>query len=177
MENSSNPKPADSQISFASDLPYPPVCVNEKNFSYAKAMLDNFGGSNSEMSAVSLYLYNNLITESCENIPYIFHKISIVEMHHLEIFGKLARLLGENPRLWSYRGRQRTWWTPAYNHYPTVLKELLINAIRGETAAIQKYTYQIHHIQDLHIVELLKRIILDEEVHVSIFRRLYEENC
>lgn len=177
MENSTKPTSVTPEISFASDLPYPMVCISEKNFSYAKAMLDNIGGSTSEMSAVSLYLYNNLITGAYENIPFIYHKISIVEMHHLEIFGQLSYLLGENPRLWSQGGRQKKYWTPAYNRYPTTLKELLINSIREETAAIQKYTYQTHHIQDTKIVEILKRIILDEEIHVTIFRRLYEENC
>ena len=41
----------------ASDLPYPPVAVDGKNPAYAKAMLDNVGGANSEMSAISLYVY------------------------------------------------------------------------------------------------------------------------
>ena len=88
-------------LRYTADLPYPPIKVEMKNPAYAKAMLDNIGGLNSEMSAISLYVYNNLILEEKKEIAAIFHKVSIVEMHHLEIFGKLALQLGEDPRMWT----------------------------------------------------------------------------
>lgn len=160
-------------FSFSSDLPYPPVCAEERNPLYAREMLDNMAGSTSEISAVSLYFYNNLITYPYDNLPMIFHKISIVEMHHLQIFGNLARELGENPRLWINRGRQKRYWSPGYNNYPTNLKSLLTNAISSENAAINKYEHQICYIKDKNIIENLKRIILDEKLHVSIFEKLY----
>ncbi len=50
-------------LRYTADLPYPPIKVEMKNPAYAKAMLDNIGGLNSEMSAISLYVYNNLILE------------------------------------------------------------------------------------------------------------------
>ena len=91
-------------LRYTADLPYPPIKVEMKNPAYAKAMLDNIGGLNSEMSAISLYVYNNLILEEKKEIAAIFHKVSIVEMHHLEIFGKLALQLGEDPRMWTHYG-------------------------------------------------------------------------
>ena len=39
---------------FAADAPYPPVCVDGVNRLYGRMMLDNVGGQNSEMTAVSL---------------------------------------------------------------------------------------------------------------------------
>ena len=65
-------------IATASDLPYPPVAVDGKNPAYAKAMLDNVGGANSEMSAISLYVYNNLRSGHTPDIAQTFHKVSIV---------------------------------------------------------------------------------------------------
>ena len=95
---------AENEEIFASQKPYPLVSITERNCTYGRMMLDNIGGANSEMSAVSLYLYNNLLLNFDKHLSYVFHKISIVEMHHLEIFGQLARLNGENPRLGTHRG-------------------------------------------------------------------------
>lgn len=83
---------------FSDSAPYPPVQVCGANPMYARAMLANIGSCNSEMSAVSLYFYNSIITKPIQqDVAECFHKISIVEMHHLEIFGQLAKLLGADP--------------------------------------------------------------------------------
>ena len=87
---------------YADKSEYPEVCVQEKNRQYAAAMLGNVGACDSEMSAVSLYFYNGVIAEGkFEEISECFHKISIVEMHHLHTFATLANLLGADPRMWS----------------------------------------------------------------------------
>ena len=53
------------------------------------AMLDNMASQNSEMSAVGLYFYNNLITMGHREISDAFHFIGIVEMHHMQILQSL----------------------------------------------------------------------------------------
>ena len=164
-------------LRYTADLPYPPIKVEMKNPAYAKAMLDNIGGLNSEMSAISLYVYNNLILEEKKEIAAIFHKVSIVEMHHLEIFGKLALQLGEDPRMWTHYGCKKTYWSPSYNQYPGDLRTLMRNVIDGEKAAISKYQHQISYIRDENITENLRRIILDERLHVEIFEKVYGTYC
>lgn len=124
----------------ASDKPYPPVCIGGKNHNYGRWMLDNMGGPHSEMSTISLCLYNNFTTSpGYEDISFLFHKISIVEMHHLHIFGTLARELGESPRLWTHSRGRMAYWTPGYNQYPAELSRLVHNSLSGEQAAIAKY--------------------------------------
>lgn len=153
-----------------SKLPYPPVKAECKNPMYAQAMLSNIGAANSEMTAICLYVYNHFMT--ADDIAQIFHKISVVEMHHLNIFGELARQLGADPRLWAQINRRMVYWTPQYNKYPTELKPLLQNSLSGELKTIEKYKTQARRIKDPNIVENLERIILDEEVHVEIFKTL-----
>ena len=163
-------------IQYASPAPYPPVQVCGQNPLYARQMLGNIGSANSEMSAVSLYLYNALVTECAyEEVSNCFYHINMVEMHHLKLYGELALRLGADPRLWSWQNRQRVYWTPGYNQYPREIKALLTNAITGEKAAIRKYQCQADSIEDPHIAAILKRIILDEELHVEIFTGLYEK--
>lgn len=163
-------------MTFTSQGPYPPIDITAGNLAYAREMLSNVGGANSEMSAVSLYFYNNLITADCGgDIAYIFHKISIVEMHHMEIFGKLALALGEDPRLWSVSCNRRTYWSPSCNEYPLELGRLMHNALNGELAAIEKYKKQACCIRNDCITAILHRIIEDEMVHVEIFRQIIAE--
>lgn len=162
---------------FHINQPYPPVCAQRPNRVYAGAMLDNIGGCNSEMSTVSLYLFNHLVSYRLEDVAKVFHDISMAEMRHLEIFGALARQLGETPRLWTRRGDGKVYWSPGCNHYPTALRPMLVNAISGEKAAIRKYEAQAKFIRDDNVVENLNRIIADERLHVTMLTQLYRKHC
>ena len=161
---------------FEVNEPYPPARASGPNMVYAGEMLSNMGGCVSEMSAVSLYFYNDLIAEaSYPAIASCFHQISLIEMHHLEIFGKLALALGTDPRLWSTRCSRKLYWSPAFNRYPREIKAILRNSIDAESAAIAKYSAQAEQIKDPYIVENLRRIILDEQRHLDIFHSLYAQ--
>ncbi len=160
----------------ASDEPYPPVSVAGKNNCYGRLMLDNYGGAHSEMSTISLYLYNHFQTEQkYRDIAFLFRKISIVEMHHLRIFGSLATLLGEQPRLWTHRTSRMSYWTPEYNLYAIELDRIVHNSLAGEKTAIQKYEQQIAGIDDILIVTNLERIVMDEKIHVKILEKIIAE--
>lgn len=93
----------------ASTLPYPDIRVAGKNPEYARAILSNIGGDDSEMSAVSLYFYDHVMTLELPDVSQAFHSISIVEMRHLEIFCKIALQLGADPRLWERRGQKKAY--------------------------------------------------------------------
>ena len=171
METNQNGK-----FSVDLDLPYPPVQPETHRKEYAYAMLSNVGSDNSEMSAVSLYFYNSiLLSPQHAAFARCFHQISIVEMHHLDIFASFAHQMGLDPRLWSVQGGRFHFWTPASNRYPQQLPALLQNAIQGELAAIGKYRRQAETIQDANIVANLQRIIQDEEHHVRLFRSMLAE--
>lgn len=163
-------------INYSDTAPYPPVKVDGPNPQYASAILSNIGSCNSEMSAVSLYFYNSLvIRETRKDIAGCFHKISLVEMHHLDIFGELALRLGTDPRLWSYNKGRMYYWCPACNQYSLQPAAIVANALKGEEEAIRKYHAQYQWIQDSHIRAILDRIIADEEIHVKIFRSMLAE--
>lgn len=155
---------------------YPSIHVERPNRVYAGAMLDNIGGCNSEMSAVSLCFFNHLAAYRLEDVAKVFHDISMTEMRHLEIFGTLARQLGETPRLWTRRGEGKVYWSPGYNHYPTALRPMLTNAISSERAAVRKYEAQAKFIRDANVVENLRRIIADERMHVTMLTQLYRKH-
>ena len=159
---------------YKSNLPYPEIRVAGKNADYAAMMLSNVGGQRSEMTAIGLYVYSRLVcTEKA--IAEALGKIAVVEMHLLHIFGELAKLLGQNPRLWNKRQQGMVYWSPRFIPYSVKQKEILENTLRGELDTIHKYSMQCEHIKDGNLVQIIKRIILDEEIHVKILRKLMQE--
>jgi bacterioferritin len=174
----SNKNPQDMKITFTPvSLPYPEIEITEPDRDYAFEILDNIGGANSEMSAIGLYFYNQLITEEYNDISSSFRTVSMQEMHHLNIFGKIAYEFGANPRLWTLKRGQMVYWSPSYNTYSINLKELLLNAIYGEEAAIQKYESQRILIKNRSVKDTLSRIILDEQSHIDLFHQLMQKYC
>jgi len=160
----------------ASAAAWPPIKIEKPNPAYANEMLSNIGSCDSEMSAVSLYLYNNIIlTDTNRELAEIFHKISVVEMRHLQIYAQLARMLGADPRLWIYGQGRPCYWSPACNQYPQNPRALLENSLSREQDAIQKYRRQAQNIQDACITDMINRIILDEEIHVEIFQEMLRQ--
>lgn len=160
------------EIQYTAPGPYPEVKAGEKNRRYGMAILSNVGGGISEMTAVADYLYGRF-TQRSEVADCLGH-IAVVEMHHLAIFSELSRQLGEDPRLWSpFRGG-RKYWTPEYQRYPRQLDQSLRYLLEEEENAIRKYTQQALWIQDENVVENLRRIIADEEVHVQVLKGLME---
>lgn len=155
------------------DLPYPPIQPESSRRDYALALLSNVGSDNSEMTTVCLYFYNSVILNPDHGeFARIFHEISIEEMHHLHIFASFAHQMGLDPRMWSVQNQRNRYWTPAYNRYPRQACEVIKNSIRGEEAAIRKYTRQAEVICDANIVENLNRIILDERRHIEMLHSM-----
>ncbi|MDR0841392.1 MAG: manganese catalase family protein [Christensenellaceae bacterium] len=155
--------------------PYPLLQISGKNPEYAYAMLGNVGGKNSEMSAVASYFYSHIVTAEHADVARAFHTISIAEMHHLEIFATLTRLLGADPRLWERQRGLMRYWSPGYIHYPRRVDTVLRNALKEERDAIRKYEHQAKTIADPHIVQALERVLRDEESHVKTFERLLRQ--
>lgn len=163
-------------MSYEAPEPYPEPRCQGKNRRFAMAMLSNMAGGGSEMSAAAGYLYAQLVTGRPE-VAECFHRLAQVELRHLELFGALARSLGEDPRLWApIQGRAR-YWTPGYLSYPRDLKGLLQVMLGEERSAIRKYEYQAGWIGDEGVSAVLRRVVQDERLHEQAVRQLYESYC
>lgn len=159
-------------MEYKVNKPYPKVEVEAPNETYGLMILDNVGGMNSETSAICQYIYNHAIAgEDFNDLKQTFLNISMVEMHHLDIFMELSLKLEMNPRWWTCLDDQCCYWSPSYLNYPNQVSEVLQNAIDNEYQAINKYMYQASIIKDPHIVDILKRIIEDEELHIKILKQ------
>jgi Mn-containing catalase len=160
---------------YSVDLPYPEVKVEQKNIYYANILLQDYAGEVSEFTAVSLYIYQHFVSdERYKDYAKVIGDISIAEMKHLELLGETIKLLGVKPIFTSSVCPCGQMWTANYVNFDTCIKEMLLEDIRAETKAIESYEKHLCLINDKYIKKLLERIILDEKLHLKIFKELYK---
>lgn len=163
-------------MKYKLDIPYPSIDNLETNIEYSQLILSNLGGLHSKMNTVSLYFYNHIILE--EQWPELSEamiQLCLVEMKHLNIFAKICYKLGADPRLWDCHQDLLEYWSPSFNVYPRQINTLLENAIIQEQNTITNYQYQMSCIDEPIIQNMLKRIILDEQLHVEIFNTFLQQ--
>ncbi|MCI9279998.1 MAG: hypothetical protein HFJ02_04290 [Bacilli bacterium] len=156
------------------DIPYPEVKVSSKNIKLAKEILSSYAGPISEDTAIHNYIFQYLILEN-EEIKSILKEIAIVEMHHLEILGELVKKLGLTPLYLSVNNDKTKWFSGEYVTYEKELKNILLDNIRNEELAIKNYEKIIIQTDDEYVKYILKRIILDEKMHIQVFMKLYSQ--
>lgn len=156
------------------NIPYPEVKTEKKDIEIAKDILNSYAGRVSEDTAVHNYVFQMMMQDNKE-IKEILRGIAIVEMHHLEILGKLVYALGLTPLFASVVDNHTKWFSGEYVDYERNWEQTLRDNIFQEEMAIKNYEHIILKTKDENIKHILKRIILDERVHIEIFTRLLEQ--
>lgn len=146
--------------------PYPAVEVSGPNPCYAALLQEDYAGQTSEFTAVNQYLYHHM-AEDAPDVREMMEKVAIVEMMHMEKLGKAIRLLGGDPR---YQAEGKMWSAEDVSYGVTLL-ERLHQDLASEYAAIENYQRHIAQIRDPKVCALLQRVILDEKVHVGLFKK------
>jgi bacterioferritin len=160
------------RIGYSASIPYPEIKVSAQNKEYAQILDNDYAGKVSEMTAINQYMYHSFMSSNDE-LEKLFENTAIVEMYHLEILAKLIELLGGNPL---YQNMDNQFWNGDYVYYGNNLCERLKGDLNSEYKAIENYKKDIEIIKDPYIQVILKRIILDEEVHVELFQYSIEKN-
>lgn len=159
-------------------LSYPKVHVTEPNAEYAKVLLGDYAGHVSEFGAIAQYIFHMIVLE--EDYPDVSEAllgIAIVEMDHLDMLGDLINELGTPPQFRSCEDRRSTYWcaTPRNVDYSVTVRKALLSDISIEMKAIANYEKSIEQIDNEEIRCLIRRIILDEEMHIEVFSGLYKK--
>lgn len=153
--------------------PYPPIRVSGKNQYFGALLTNDYSGIVSELSAVATYSFQQLISKN-KALEETLRCISIVEMRHLTILGRLIALLGGIPRFAVQCGGKGIFWNTQNICYESKPKLFLRQNIAMEQASIDSYRLRLRQINDPHICVIIQRIILDEERHLALFSALLE---
>lgn len=161
---------------YTIDLPYPSIKDLNVNIEYGQYILSNLSGLHSKMNTITLYFYNSIILQdSHPQLKSIMEEICKVELIHLKIFADMCFYLGVDPRLWECKNDMLEYWSPGYVIYNKQVIPMIENAIFNEQNAICNYSHQIDIIKNEKICNMLRRIILDEQLHVEILQSLLKE--
>ncbi len=161
-------------MEYCMNIPYPKIKVDKKDIEIAKEILSSYAGRVSEDSAIHDYVFQMMMQDN-EEIKKILKEISIVEMHHLEILGNLIYQLGLTPLFASVVEDKTKWFSGEYVNYEKNWEQTLRDNIYQEEAAIRNYEKIILKTNDENVKHILKRIILDERIHIEIFAKLLEQ--
>ncbi len=157
------------------DMPYPKVQVERKDINLAEKLLNLYAGEVSEDVSVHTYIYQMLVLEDNQDLKKIFHGIAVVEMHHLAILGLLIKELGLKPLFGGVKNQKLIWFSGKDVQYNKSIKEMLITDIKIEEETIAGYEEIMKTTTDENVIHILKRIILDERLHIEIFSKLYQQ--
>ena len=67
------------------------------------------------------------------------------------------------------------WWTAKNVRYSKSPRQILIESIIAEENAISGYMEACKCIKDEAVTAIIQRIIMDERLHLEIFRELYKK--
>lgn len=150
------------------ELPYPPVEVTCPNSAWLPPLKELYAGRRSELGAITQYCYQSFIlSRRREELSKLLRSIAIVEMHHLEMLGKLICLCGGTP---DFAGKSRNWWSGSFLNYRKDPCGALLVSLSDEVAAVDAYRNAADRIRDPKIQEVLRRIAMDEALHVQTLR-------
>ena len=155
---------------YASNLPYPEIQV-EPNVAESKLLMPVYSGSSGELTAVMTYCFQMYITPKYPDIQEALEGIAITEMRHHELLGKAIYQRGGYPIMGA-----RTYWNGSFANYTLDPRKYLRENILAEQNAIMNYERTILNLSTDSVKMLLERIILDEEVHISVFKQLLKDN-
>ena len=152
---------------------YPKIENVKKDIRFGKMLYDSFAGPDSELTTILQYINENISDNTSQELKHILLGIAIEEMGHLKIIGELLVALGCIPYYMSSRNNK--WCSDKVKYNFKCIDDMLKYNIEGEKIAIKEYKRLIENTKNECIINILKRIIKDEENHIRIFKTLKEK--
>lgn len=160
--------------------PYPKLTTTQKDEAIIPDLIYSYGGSKSELTAITQYIYQSFIVKPNNNylgLSRLLEQISIKEMHHLELLSQILISQGINPKFCRYIDNNYdicSPWSSNNVKYITDVEEFIKYNIEIENDAIDEYRQIVQKSQNDNISDIILRIIEDEESHIQIFTKILE---
>lgn len=155
-----------------SKIPYPKIPDLYSNLRYAKMLQNSFAGEYGEFTAINQYIYQHINLSDKKELSIILKRIAIEEMRHLDIVGKIIRKLNGNIHYIDNNDRQ--WTAKNIKSNLEDLKEIIKFNMLLEEKAITEYRKIMRYTNNMYLRRVFERIIIDENMHREIFRKIFE---
>lgn len=154
---------------FSLALPYPEVdkAPDERD---VLRLYDLYAGRFSEMTAICSYVYQSVVSSNpC--VARLVKGIASIEMRHLDLLAGAIFALGGDP---VFAGRYN-YFSGRYADCENDLRTFIRNDVYAERNAAESYRATAEASVNPQLKELLCRIAMDEELHVELLTRCFEE--
>ncbi len=164
---------------LAVDLPYPPLSDVQPDPQSLGIVREAYSSEKSELNTTLQYVYHRLIfTELCmDEISHIYARIAVCEMEHLNTLGIAITKLGGDPRYILPPPKCRMYYSASAVNYSTEPRAMLLDDIAGENEAIAGYKAMLDKLGGKPIAAVIRRIIMDEELHRDTLAEFYAGLC
>lgn len=154
------------------DLPYPNIDYINKDLKAAAIIAPAYASMHGELNAILQYLYHYINFKGIgdEQTADVLMGISVAEMYHLEILGKLLYKLGVDPIFTKMPPFGYNYYTSAGVSYSKTPIKMLIDDVSGEILAVSQYEKMAEQLKNEEVSAVIKRIALDEELHVRVLK-------
>lgn len=153
-----------------------PEEIPEPNFTYAIWLYEAYAGKDSELTAVTTYLYQAVLLDRPE-FDDLLRPIAYDELRHLEKLALALRHLGVDPRYGSLSTGHWVDWRSSFINYTSELCLLLDINIADEAKAQREYLELAQKIPIPEIQCILMEIAADEERHYHLFCEAKQQYC
>ncbi len=164
------------------DLPYPSLTGITPDIKTASVLAPTYAGVHGELTATLQYIYHyfNFVKEFDEKTAETLMGIAIAEMEHIEILGNLLVKLGVDPVYTHFPPCRTEYYSTRAVSYSKTPVKMLLDDISSEMVAINEYNSVIDKIDNEKVIQIVSRIILDEQLHVTVLKDLAKQyliNC
>ncbi|TGE31945.1 LysM peptidoglycan-binding domain-containing protein [Desulfosporosinus sp. Sb-LF] len=153
-----------------------PDQIPEPNYTYAMWLFEAYAGADSELTAITTYLYQAVLLDRPE-FDALLRPIAYDEMQHLEKLALALRHLGVDPRYGSFKNGHWIDWRSRFIDYTSELCSLLDVNIEDEAKAHHEYLELAQKIPIPEIQCILTEIAADEERHYHLFCQAKQQYC
>jgi len=151
-------------MNATSNIPYPSLQNHKPDEKHSQIIDQIICTCNKKMTTIATYLHQHwMLYPEYANISRFIFKISKVEMHHLDISGKLIILLGGNPELMINAH------IPGMNKGSCNIHQILAENIESEMAFAHLYRRLADLTEDQYVSSMLNSFAMDEMLHAKLF--------
>lgn len=161
------------ESNFNCNLPMPYPSVKESNLNrYDASMVRTL--LNNKLSAINEYITQSVVLAGDhQNLADIIDCIAVTEAKHFKLLGRLLCLSGEGCDLRSLAGTGRRNQTSARTRpSDNIPLSFIERNIESEKMSASDIRLVLSQVNDRSTVEVLRRILADEEHHADIFTNL-----
>lgn len=154
------------------ELPYPDISGVGQDKRSAMIIRRAYSGRHGELKSILQYFYHYLYFAKLgdNQTAEIILAIARCEMKHLEILGELLIQFGEDPVFSSASPFSINCEFVSDISYSKTAEKMIFDDIAFEMVSINEYEKMIDLINDEKAQALLKRLTLDEELHIKALK-------